>query len=370
MPSIFISYRRDDTGGHAGRLAEALTARFGPTRVFMDIDSIAVGVDFEQATQQWMAGCDLVLVLVGPRWLSARLPDGTRRIDAADDLVRQEVRTALSLPGVTVVPVLVEGAAMPEADELPSDIASLPKHNAFDLSNKRWQYDVAQLMRVARRHDKVWWRLLYRTPRLALRLGPVVAVALAAAIVLLLATSGPSKASRLESCERTHAMPGATASRTPRPGESQFHRSSLLQQTGSEPTFQQTSYASCSWPPPSGADPDGYRAITVTLTNGPGQTDGSGRDFADVIEAPCKRLRLVYREAFMGDQRRATPFVGDTGDIWAGKLSGTTIAFAFTGRIGSSAEQQLQLPFYPPSDAVVVLHSQQVLDSVSCTGAS
>ncbi len=161
IPSIFISYRRTDTGGYAGRLADALIHQFGRANVFIDIDTISPGADFEQKIREALDTCELALILIGPRWLTVEAPAGTRRLDADDDLVKQEVAAALGRSDVTVVPVLVEGASMPTAAELPPEIASLAKFNAFDLTNKRWKYDIEQLAQLARRHDK-WWALQNR----------------------------------------------------------------------------------------------------------------------------------------------------------------------------------------------------------------
>ncbi len=364
MPSIFISYRREDTAGQAGRLAEALSSRFGRGSVFMDIDTISPGADFERRINEALESCQLALIMIGQRWLTLRNLDGTRRIDSPGDFVKQEVAAALSRPDVTVVPVLVEGAEMPKAAELPPEIASLAKFNAFDLSNKRWQYDVAQLAQFARRYDKWWWRAVFRAPRIALRVAPLVVVAIAAIVAVALASGGgPSKAAEIAACERTHGMSAAEVTRPPRPGETQISRSDIPTASAPGGTFMQTTYASCSWPPPPGADPDGYRAITVTLTEGPGQDDASGRDFMDVIESHCVRLRLTYALEFMGVEKVLPPILAGPGDIWA---PGASADLSRIAEIGSPTQQQLDLPYYPPPDSVVVLHGQEALQQATC----
>lgn len=334
--------------------------------MFIDTDAIDPGVDFAQRIHSALDSCQLALVLIGQRWLSAQGADGKPRITSEGDLVRIEVQTALNHPDVTVVPVLVDGARMPSSAELPSELGSLSKYNAFDLTTKRWQYDVAQLTRFTERFDRWWWRVAFRTPRLVLRLAPLVAVALAAGVAVAIASSGggPDKAARLTACERTHDMPGAEVTRAPRPGESSFSPSQV--QAVGQVEFQQQTFATCTWPPAPGADADGYRAITVTLTNGPGADDASGRDFADVIESPCKSLELVYASEFMGVQKLLPPFTAHPGDIWA--AAGTSSLYmARIDRIGSPSEAQLHIPFYPPTNAVVVLHSQQVVQQARCT---
>ena len=94
MGGIFISYRRDDSQAWAGRLYDALRRTFGPTRVFRDIDTLEAGVDYAEAIEQWLAKSDVVLVVIGPRWLTAADPNGRRRLDDPDDLARLEVAAA------------------------------------------------------------------------------------------------------------------------------------------------------------------------------------------------------------------------------------------------------------------------------------
>lgn len=195
MPSIFISYRREDTSGEAGHLAADLRARFGRSHVFIDTDAIDPGADFEARIDQALSTCDVAFVLIGKEWLEATLGDGTRRLDHADDFVRREVAAALSRADVGVVPVLVEGAEMPAPGLLPSDLSSLAKRQAFELSNKRWQHDVSELSRIARRHGEWWSRVLSATPRW-LKLGGPVAELVAVAAVIIVASGGSTAQSR------------------------------------------------------------------------------------------------------------------------------------------------------------------------------
>jgi TIR domain len=137
MPTVFISYRRNDTAGEAGRLADDLSEKFGRSRVFVDVDSIPLATNFEERIEAALDSCRVVFVLIGSEWLTSRLPSGERRLDAEDDYVRQEVARALKRQDVAVVPVLVEGATMPSARDLPAEISTLATINAVDLSNKR-----------------------------------------------------------------------------------------------------------------------------------------------------------------------------------------------------------------------------------------
>ncbi|HEY8001418.1 MAG TPA: toll/interleukin-1 receptor domain-containing protein [Solirubrobacterales bacterium] len=182
---VFISYRREDTSGEANHLAADLSAELGRGSVFIDIDTIAPGVDFADHIDQALSSCSVALVLIGDRWLSAEGASGQRRLDDDGDFVRMEVATALERPDVTVVPVLVEGARMPAAAELPPQIAGLAKINALDLSSKRWRYDVEQITKLAARGG---WRSVLRGLPGWVRLGVPIAALVAA--VLIVVTSG------------------------------------------------------------------------------------------------------------------------------------------------------------------------------------
>ena len=143
---IFISYRREDSAGHAGRLYDRLFAHFGPDHLFMDVDRIEPGEDFVQVIETAVGSCDVVLVIIGRRWLTAG--DGNaRRLDNPKDFVRLEIATALKRD-VRVIPVLVADATMPGEHDLPADLAGLSRRNAVELSDLRWNRDVQQLIQV------------------------------------------------------------------------------------------------------------------------------------------------------------------------------------------------------------------------------
>lgn len=145
MSGVFISYRRDDCAGHAGRLYDRLAEHFGEERVFMDIDALEPGVDFAERIDEAVGACDLLIALIGDEWLDIKDARGRRRLDDPADFVRLEVAAGLARNGLRVVPVLVEGASMPAADDLPEDVKPLARRNAFELSDARWRYDVGRL---------------------------------------------------------------------------------------------------------------------------------------------------------------------------------------------------------------------------------
>jgi hypothetical protein len=150
MPSIFLSYRRSDSSGHAGRLADALEARYGRDAVFRDVESIEAGALFDEAIEQAVSNCRVFLPLIGDEWLDAAAPDGRRRLDDPADFVRREVAAALRR-GVPVIPVLLDGAPMPSEARLPPDLQPLARHHALELSETRWDYDVQRLVEAVDR---------------------------------------------------------------------------------------------------------------------------------------------------------------------------------------------------------------------------
>ena len=141
-PTIFISYRRDDSSGYAGRLHDSLRDVLGTHAVRMDVDDFAAGGEFALEAKQMIGESDVVLALIGRRW--AEGVNATRLADPAD-LLRQELETALE-KGVRVIPVLLHGAQLPNAAALPPSLQPLLNRNAFDLSERRWDYDVNDLI--------------------------------------------------------------------------------------------------------------------------------------------------------------------------------------------------------------------------------
>jgi TIR domain len=143
-PMIFLSYRRDDSAGHVGRLYDALSGRFGSQRIFVDIDHISPGQDFLEVVDEAVTRCAVLLVVMGKRWAgTGRI--GKRRIDDPGDFVRLEVVGGLRRTGLRMIPVLVGGAKMLGPTELPEDLRDLSRRNAFELSDTRWKEDVARL---------------------------------------------------------------------------------------------------------------------------------------------------------------------------------------------------------------------------------
>jgi hypothetical protein len=143
MGQIFISYRREETAGHAGRLEERLESHFGAEQVFRDIEDLTPGLPFPDAIDRRLDQASVILVLIGARWLVAE-HDGVRRLDREDDYVRIEVARALH-SGKPVVPVLIDDVPMPEPAQLPEPLAGLARRHAVRLTDAGWHDDVARL---------------------------------------------------------------------------------------------------------------------------------------------------------------------------------------------------------------------------------
>jgi hypothetical protein len=141
---IFISYRRDDSPAYAGRLFDQLSARFGPSQVFMDVDTLEPGVDFIQMIEESVSSVDVLIAVIGRSWANAVDESGRRRLDAPEDFVRLEVGGALRR-NIRVIPVLVGGAKMPTAAELPEDLVGLLRRNGLEIPDLDWRSGTERL---------------------------------------------------------------------------------------------------------------------------------------------------------------------------------------------------------------------------------
>lgn len=148
-PRIFISYRRQEAGGHASRLSDRLIEHFSRAQIFQDIDSIQPGDDFADAIADAVASCQVLLALISHGWLKVKDMEGRRRLDNPRDFVRLEIEAALRR-NIRVIPVLIDGATMPRADQLPASLAPLAGRQAHDLSSNRdrFESDVARLLKA------------------------------------------------------------------------------------------------------------------------------------------------------------------------------------------------------------------------------
>ncbi len=144
---IFISYRREDTSGESGRLKDKLEQVFGQENIFYDVETLEAGLNFDQSIAKALNESKVLLAMIGPHWLRVEDSKGVKRIHKPDDWVRKEIAEALK-QNLRVIPVLVNGAEMPDSEELPEDLKELSLKHAQELTSSRWNYDVGELTKV------------------------------------------------------------------------------------------------------------------------------------------------------------------------------------------------------------------------------
>lgn len=145
--AIFISYRRDDTEGEAGRLYDDLVRTYGEASVFMDVAGINPGLDFRKAIDDNVATCGVLLAMIGPMWGTVTNASGGRRLEDENDFVRLEIASALRRE-IPVIPVLVHDAKMPRPEQLPEDLKNLAYRNSVEITHARWNSDVQLLTKA------------------------------------------------------------------------------------------------------------------------------------------------------------------------------------------------------------------------------
>ena len=163
---VFLSYRREDARLEARSLYTDLAAAFGRRHVFFDLHDIDYGDAFGRVIDKRIDACDVVVVVIGPAWLTLADADGRPRIQGPRDFVRHEIASALARDK-RIIPVLIGGAAMPDARQLPADIAGLCALNALVLGDRELGENANRLVdairgetATARRTDTLWLRLL------------------------------------------------------------------------------------------------------------------------------------------------------------------------------------------------------------------
>lgn len=147
---ILINYRREDSLGSTGRLYDRFIEHFSREQVFMDVDAIEPGVDFIEVIEQAVASCEVFIAVIGPHWISVTDKKGQRRLENPEDFVRLEIVSALER-NIRVIPVLVEGAKMPKASDLPIPLKPLARRNAIEISHARFDIDANRLIQAIER---------------------------------------------------------------------------------------------------------------------------------------------------------------------------------------------------------------------------
>lgn len=147
--AFFISYRRGQNAWQARDIRRELARRYGDPSVFMDTTSIAYGETFPDRIASAIRGCSVMLVLIGPYWLQS--VDGARRIDDPDDWVRHEIESGLQRREAIVIPVLLDGALVPDAAELPESIKGLALRNAVAITGDDLAADIDNIVKSIER---------------------------------------------------------------------------------------------------------------------------------------------------------------------------------------------------------------------------
>jgi TPR repeat protein len=223
MPRIFISYRRDDAPGQAGRLYDRLKQEFGDGNVFIDVDTLLPGDDFVDAIGQTLGRCDLMIAVIGPGWLSATDAQGRLRLEDPADFVRVEVQKALERQ-VRTVPVLVNRAAMPHEDQLPDPLKPLIRRQAVELSDARWSSDVRELVDRVKRATSTADAAPAAAPKpanRALTYGLAASAVIGAALLGLLLFHSPTPRNAPPSLVPAPASPAPLAKSEPPPAKSE-----------------------------------------------------------------------------------------------------------------------------------------------------
>jgi hypothetical protein len=180
---VFISYRREDTAAAAGRVYDRLARVLAKPNVFFDVSTIAGGEDFAQRIASEITKSDAALVFIGDKWLEQSAPGGRARIFEPDDYVRAELRATLSRP-VLVVPVLVGGAHMPKAEQLPEDVRAITTKNALPLRHESFDDDTENIVAAVlglKAGERAW-----EERPLGTRIAAAIAGAIAGCLLVLL----------------------------------------------------------------------------------------------------------------------------------------------------------------------------------------
>jgi TIR domain len=195
---VFISYRREDSAGIAGRITDRLRKRLGQRSVFFDYDDVPAAREWREVLATRVGACNALVAIIGKRWNPPSDRPGERRLDDPDDTLRIEIETALQR-GIPVIPVLIDGAALPKREELPESLKRLLDWQSLDVDETRFDYDVERLYSalhpLVRRGSSIRGR-----PVLALA---AVAAAVVATLIILstlklemVPTQGPSQPNR------------------------------------------------------------------------------------------------------------------------------------------------------------------------------
>jgi len=316
MASLFINYRRDDAPGVAGRLFDHLTRKFSRRSIFMDVDAMKPGMDFVKQLDTQVAQCGVLLAVIGPHWLDAKDNKGQRRLDSDNDYVRIELASALKRD-IPVIPVLVDGAAMPPEDGLPDDLKSLVRRQALELRHTRFDADAEAITNaleefVAPRRSH--WRLIAA--------GTVVAAAVAAVVVFwpkLTAMLRPVAPPTAQTAHTTGSDQSLAGSQNPAPPAFPNQKSpppnTAITATAPPPTTPAPAPVQTPAPPPAAIRvPGPSEDLRVKLGDTVDQVKAAYGIKTDVegqiLKAPLNGLTFWFHGKALHEVRADPPFAG------------------------------------------------------------
>lgn len=140
---VFICYRRVEAHHVAGRIKGALDGRCSDRHIFLDTETPG-GENWRRNIRARLDVSSVMLVVIGPNWLSIE-PDGKRRIDDPDDVLRFEIEEAFAM-NLLIVPVLVDGAGMPARNDLPTSLVALADRQAVEIRHSQFDRDLGPLV--------------------------------------------------------------------------------------------------------------------------------------------------------------------------------------------------------------------------------
>jgi hypothetical protein len=147
MPSVFISYRHDDSFASAKLLVEHLGRWLPDSDLFIDESGLQAGEDWRASLAARLDAAQILLVVIGARWAVTEDPGGVRRLDDPGDVVRWEIERAFAARK-RVIPVLVDGARLPSEKDLPAPLRPLARLQYSEIGRRTFDGDIEGLART------------------------------------------------------------------------------------------------------------------------------------------------------------------------------------------------------------------------------
>lgn len=299
MPKIFISYRRSDSKDIAGRIYDRLVGRFGEDSVFYDKKNVPYGIDYRKWLKNEVQSCQVLIAIIGSQWLDAQDQNQKRRIDSENDWVRIEIESALAREDIPVIPLLVNGAKLPNPEQLPESLEKLAHRQAAKARTDDFDADMSRLITEIERHFgnrrplAFDWSIFTQFVR---GRGRLIAVAIALAMVAGGSYLGVSALAGL--VRSLNVNPRSTTasiqdSSPATPVYSASETATRLISAGDNPDFEGISQLSAQYPAMSGAEKT-YNALKLQ-----GMREFSNGDYGNAVTtfSRIRELAIEQRDA-------------------------------------------------------------------------